>query len=146
MPKIKPTAIKTKMIAPCGMNCAICHGFMREKKKCKGCLHDFKDKPKYCRTCSIKECKKLNLKSSTDRYCYNCDNLPCKRLKSLDNRYKTKYGMSMIENLEHIKKVGIREFVKSERNRWTCSNCGNLLCVHKKECLHCGKERKIQAY
>ena len=29
--------IKTRLIAPCGMNCAVCLGYLREKNKCPGC-------------------------------------------------------------------------------------------------------------
>ena len=31
--------------------------------------------------------------------------------------------MSMIENLENIKELGIRKFVRNERVRWTCPKC-----------------------
>jgi ribosomal protein L37E len=46
--------------------------------------------------------------------------------------------MSMIENLATIKKIGIEEFVKEENKRWSCRQCGELLCVHKPECSCCG--------
>ncbi|MDD5456566.1 MAG: hypothetical protein PHV30_05985 [Candidatus Margulisbacteria bacterium] len=29
--------MKPALIAPCGMNCAICLGYLREKNKCPGC-------------------------------------------------------------------------------------------------------------
>ena len=32
--------------------------------------------------------------------------------------------MSMIENLIHIQKFGISNFLKSEKNKWTCPKCG----------------------
>lgn len=133
--------IKSKLIAPCGMNCAICVGHQREKNKCPGCRGMNKSIPTYCRKCIIKHCpelKKLKL-----QYCSGkCAKYPCKRLKDLDKRYKGKYGMSMIENLESIKTVGIRAFVKNERDRWKCKNCGNMLCVHKDFCLICGKSKE----
>lgn len=44
---------------------------------------------------------------------------PCDRLNHLDERYKTKYGMSMIDNLVHIKKFGVRHFIRNEKERWT---------------------------
>lgn len=54
--------------------------------------------------------------------------------------------MSMIENLSTIKEIGIRKFVKLENHEWICSNCGNILCVHKANCLVCGTKRDIQNY
>ncbi|MBN2747249.1 MAG: hypothetical protein JXR34_11035 [Bacteroidales bacterium] len=67
-----------------------------------------------------------------------CEKYPCKRLKNLDKRYRTKYGMSMLDNLENIKSLGIEKFVELEQERWRCSNCGELLCVHRTSCLKCG--------
>ena len=64
---------------------------------------------------------------------------PCRRLKDLDKRYRTKYHMSMMENLSHIMKWGLDVFVKSEEERWACSHCGEILSVHKKVCIHCGE-------
>ena len=52
--------------------------------------------------------------------------------------------MSMLENLENIKKSGIREFIKNEQERWKCSKCGELLCVHRGLCLKCGEKRNYK--
>jgi lipopolysaccharide biosynthesis regulator YciM len=51
--------------------------------------------------------------------------------------------MSMIENLENIKILGIKLFLKNEKSRWTCSNCGGTICVHKACCSGCGKLNTI---
>lgn len=47
--------------------------------------------------------------------------------------------MSMIENLEYIKNFGIEKFLENEDVRWTCSECGGTICVHKGYCYSCGK-------
>ena len=47
----------------------------------------------------------------------------------------------MIENLENIKKFGIREFLKNEKKRWACPQCGGTICVHRGYCYNCGKPR-----
>jgi uncharacterized OB-fold protein len=47
--------------------------------------------------------------------------------------------MSMFENLEYIRKFGMRKFLKNENSRWTCPQCGNVICVHKGYCTGCGK-------
>jgi len=70
-----------------------------------------------------------------------CEKFPCARLKNLDKRYRTKYKMSMLENLENIKKFEIKKFVKFEQKRWKCPKCGELLCVHRDSCLNCGEKR-----
>jgi uncharacterized OB-fold protein len=48
--------------------------------------------------------------------------------------------MSMIENLENIKILGIRNFAKNEKIRWNCKKCGNILCVHRDLCMKCGEK------
>lgn len=131
-------AIKTALIAPCGMNCAICSSQFRPIKTCGGCNNDNAQKPKYCSTCIIKNCPE-RLKGKF-RFCFQCDTFPCPRLKRLDKRYRTTYRMSMLENLQNIKENGIRKHIDSERIKWTCSKCGQLLCVHKKTCLYCGHQ------
>lgn len=130
---------KTSMIAPCGMNCGICIGHLREKKKCPGCNSTGPGKVPHCSNCSIFNCEYFQ--NSKSKFCYGCKNFPCRRLKNLDKRYRTKYGMSMIENLNSIKIIGIREFVKNESKKWTCTKCSKTICVHRNVCIKCGAER-----
>ncbi len=134
--------LKSSLIAPCGMNCGLCYAFQREKNKCPGCNYDNENKPKYCIGCSIKNCE--SPKNNNSKFCFACQKYPCKRLKELDKRYRTKYGISMIENLYLIKVVGIRKFLKSEKEKWACPNCGNIISVHEKECLDCSTNRVFE--
>lgn len=129
--------ITSKLIAPCGMNCGICMAYLRDKKQCPGCKGPDTNKSKSCVQCIIKNCEIIKEK----KFCFRCDKYPCFKLKNLDKRYRTKYKMSMIENLENIKKLGISEFVKNERIRWACSECGGTICVHKGYCIDCGAIR-----
>lgn len=139
-----PGFIKSSMIAPCGMNCALCLAYHRAKNRCHGCISPGVPKANHCITCSIKNCKELS--ESSSKYCFSCKKYPCSRIRNIDKRYRTKYGMSMIENLNSIKKLGIREFIKFEKQKWTCPKCGNIICVHKGSCLACGKDRIIKKY
>ncbi len=131
----EPDTIRTTLIAPCGMNCRLCIAYVREKNICPGCRGDDSVKSKSCLHCRIKNCE-LIVRGKV-RYCFSCTSFPCQRLKHLDRRYRTKYGMSMLENLQSIRDVGVRRFVKEERAKWTCPGCGELLCVHKPHCLVC---------
>ena len=124
-----------KLIAPCGMNCGICLGYLRDKNKCDGCRGDNEHIPKYCIKCIIRNCELL---AKTDsKFCYDCEKYPCTRLKQLDKRYRTNYNMSMIENLEYIREFGLEKFVCKENERWACKNCGGTICVHRGICLDC---------
>ena len=131
--------MKKELIAPCGMNCGICMAYLREKKKCPGCRVFDKNEPVSIAKCKIKNCKELDRNNL--EFCFKCNKFPCDRMKHLDKRYRTKYHMSMIENLENIKKFGINEFLKNEKIRWTCSKCGGTICVHRGYCYSC-KEQK----
>lgn len=123
------------LIAPCGMNCSLCRGFQRDKKKCPGCRGDESTQPSYCGKCIIKHCDLLSMCPSG--WCYECAKFPCRRLKQLDKRYRTKYNLSMIDNLEKIRDFGIDAFMKKEMEKWSCADCGRLICVHLGYCLQC---------
>lgn len=135
----KTNAIATELIAPCGMNCRLCMAYVREKSVCPGCRRDRDTKSQYCVTCRIKNCERLA--DGNAKYCFGCDSFPCARLKQLDKRYRTKYGMSMIENIKCIRNQGIRHFIRSEKDRRACPACGALICVHRPQCLSCGCKR-----
>lgn len=132
------TKSKVLMIAPCGMNCAICLAFLREKRKCAGCWGSNENKSNSCIQCIIKNCELLA--NTESKFCYECKQYPCLRLKQLDKRYRTKYKMSMIENLEYIKVKGLTNFIEKEHKRWRCERCGGTICVHRGFCLSCGKD------
>ena len=132
---IKNNSIPIALIAACGMNCSLCMAYGRVKNACPGCRGDDSIKSKSCIACHIKNCNKIV--SGKTKYCFGCENFPCARLVHLDKRYRTKYSMSMIENLNTIKSQGIRYFIKNEKNRWECPKCSRLLCVHRSECNYC---------
>ena len=150
--KRSPEVITATMIAPCGMNCGICSGFLREaqeKNVCPGCNGDDVGKPQSCVSCRIKNCPELDgtepagtgAALAEQVFCFTCAKFPCTRMRQLDKRYRTKYGMSMLENLATIRDLGLDEFVARERIRWTCPGCGGVICVHRTECVYCGKPR-----
>lgn len=51
--------------------------------------------------------------------------------------------MSMIENLMYIKKSGVVDFIMQEDKRWSCPECGGIVCVHKGYCHSCGRVKRI---
>ncbi|MBU1379878.1 DUF3795 domain-containing protein [Myxococcota bacterium] len=125
------------MISPCGINCSLCSGHQRKKNTCPGCSFiDRLDESSllYCRTCKIVRCDKRR-----DIYfCNDCRDFPCRRLKDLNKRYTNRYGVNNFENMNFIKLNGIAAFLDKEAQHWTCSECNELLCMHKKRCLSCG--------
>jgi hypothetical protein len=127
--------IRAALIAPFGMNCRLCRVYTRENKAWPGCRGDDGVKAKTCATCRIKNCEKIVQGGAT--YCFSCYSFPCVRLKRLDKLYRARDGMSMVDNLENTRKFGIRHFIATEKVRRTCSECGEIICVHKPQCLSC---------
>ena len=131
--------MEEELIAPCGMNCGICKYYYREKMTCPGCRGPDENKSKYCIECIIKNCDVL--KKNNSEFCFDCSNIPCKRLKNLDKRYRTKYHMSMLENLDYIKENGIELFLDKEKQKWECPKCKGIVTCHGGTCLTCGFEK-----
>jgi hypothetical protein len=121
------------------MDCGLCIGHLREKRPCPGCNGDDAAKPRHCVVCRIRVCGEPE--ASESGFCFECVRFPCARLRQLDRRYRTKYGMSMIENLESMREIGVDGFVTKERERWMCPGCGGVVCVHLQECMYCGHVR-----
>jgi hypothetical protein len=129
-----------ELIAPCGMNCGICKSYLAysrgvpEKKgklsHCPGCFLRNKN-------CYIKRgCKKL--RRNEIKSCYECDNIPCENLDRLDRRYRSRYGMSMVENLKEIRK-GMKAFLENQEKKYACPECGDVVSVHDGKCYTCTK-------
>ena len=133
-----------ELIAPCGMNCGICSGYLAFK-------HDVKSqgvRMPYCIGCRPRDKKCAFLKkrctlllSGQIHYCYECQDFPCQRLQNIDKRYRTFFRMSLIDNLEYIKKDGIRRFLEKEEERWKCLECDAVICCHNGICFNCGLEK-----
>ncbi len=132
----RPRKSSPGLIAPCGMNCSLCRAYGREKNPCPGCRADDSGKTKTRVNCKIKNCEKII--EGGFAHCFDCGSFPCNALKHLDSRYRSKYGMSMIENLSSIKSLGISQFIETEHERWACRQCGEMICVHESACLSCG--------
>ena len=125
------------LIAPCGNNCGICVAFFgytmrgrRRKQPCRGC------RARKTRCAFLKQhCDALAKRRV--HYCFECTEFPCERLTTLDRRYRDKYGMSVIENLKHIQRNGISQFLTDEQDKWKCPTCGGMKCVHTNTCYTC---------
>lgn len=127
--------MRQQMIAPCGMNCETCLAHLREKNICAGCWGTNGYKSNSCINCSIRNCDFLDKTAS--KFCYECTKFPCARLKQLDKRYRAKYAVSLIENLQIISKQGLERFEKMAYETWKCNTCGGTICVHTGYCLKC---------
>jgi hypothetical protein len=127
--------MEKKLIAPCGMNCGLCKFYLQGNEKCPGCRIESTIKPERSLKCSIKNCE--HLAGTESGFCYSCSKYPCTRIKRLDKRYRTKYYMSMLDNLNYIAEHGTESFISFEKKQWTCTYCGGTICVHLGYCMTC---------
>jgi hypothetical protein len=128
------------LIAPCGMNCRICVGYFgytmagkKRKMRCVGCNPSGK-------SCAFlkKYCNKLTKKEVN--YCYECSDFPCIHLEKIDNTYRERYDMSIIENLKFIRDKGLNDFLEQQEEKYRCPECGGVVCVHNNICYNCESE------
>ncbi len=133
-----------KLIAPCGMNCALCSSYLAGKNNvkekglrmpsCDGC------RPRDKKCAFLKKRCPLLLNNKI-KYCYECKEFPCHALKIIDKRYRERYRMSMIDNLNFIREKGINKFLLSEKKKWQCPECGGFICCHNGLCFKCDFEK-----
>jgi rubrerythrin len=64
--------------------------------------------------------------------------MPCKELTKIDELYRVRYGMSMVENQKMMKEKGMEEFLKSQSEKYRCPSCGDIVSVHDGKCYACG--------
>jgi hypothetical protein len=121
------------------MNCAICSRYLSylnnlKRSQCIGC------RPRNQR-CSylFEKCTGINNIASTDNavFCFVCNQYPCKQINRIDDRYRNNYKMSMKDNLDCIKKMGISNFIDEQYKKYSCSKCGGLISIHNRKCFKC---------
>jgi len=131
---------REQLIAPCGLDCALCYRFQRRKDACSGCRGDISDKLKSCLNCKIKNCALI--KNNTVEICSDCDQFPCEAIKNLDKRYRKSYRLSVLDDFKRIKTVGMARYLREQDKKWACTKCGETLCMHKDVCPSCGEPRE----
>lgn len=138
--------VTEELIAPCGMNCAICSRYLAhvnniKRSQCIGC------RPRNARcTYLFAKCTGINHTVKEDAvFCFKCDRYPCMQIRRIDDRYRNNYKMSMIENLELIQQKGISRFIQEQYEKYRCKKCGGLISIHNRKCFHCDTITKLVA-
>ncbi len=101
---------------------------------CKGCRPRGKNCAFLKKRCNL-------LMSGQVQYCHECDEFPCRNLQHIDERYRERYRMSMVENLGYIIENGMEAFLEKEEEKWKCPECGAVICCHNGICYTCGLEK-----
>lgn len=129
-----------QMIAPCGLNCAVCKRALAPEKPCPGCLGESENKPEFCaRLCGIRNCR--TRAGFPDRFCDQCERFPCGDVMEKEIRYANAYPLieCPIGNLAFMRQYGMEALIARETQRWTCPDCGGTIAVQTGVCAACGK-------
>jgi hypothetical protein len=134
--------MKYKLLAPCGMDCSACSfylAYLNGIPKQRGSIsHCIGCRPRNKQCAYLKGQCELLPQNKID-FCFQCGKYPCDRLKRFDQRYRRRYGVSPIQNLEEIRRKGPAAFVREQQKKNSCSNCGRTISVHNKKCFSCDK-------
>ena len=128
-----------ELIAPCGMNCAVCSKYLAFVNNWKGSR---------CSSCRVRgqrctylfaKCSGINnnIVTINTEFCFECEQYPCKEIKRMDKRYRDNYSVSTKDNLDNIKEQGIDKFREEQYKKHSCTKCGELISVHNRKCFKC---------
>jgi hypothetical protein len=136
--------ISEELIAPCGMNCALCSRYQSyvnhlKRSQCAGC----RPRNEKC-TYLFAKCTGINNTAKGNApFCFECSQYPCKQINRINDRYRKNYKMSMIDNLEYIQEKGISKFINEQYKTYRCSQCGGLISIHNRKCFKCEPITKL---
>jgi hypothetical protein len=138
--------MKKIMLAPCGMNCAVCSKYLAlanglKMSQCSGC----RPGNKHC-SYLFEKCGGVNANrpGTTDApFCFECELYPCKEIKRMDTRYRKNYRMSTIENLETIRESGLESLIRIQIEKYSCDRCDQLISTHNNKCFQCDTITKL---
>jgi hypothetical protein len=140
-----------KLAAVCGLYCEACTLFIatkddparlkgwavrfqvsEEAAKCYGCRSD-KRSP-YCEKCKLFTCA---AERGID-FCIECADYPCIDLKQFQS--ERPHRIELWDNLERIKAIGYKQWLKEIRENYTCPQCQTINSAYDLKCRKCGEE------
>ena len=140
-----------KLAAVCGLYCEACSWFIattedperlkrmaaqlhfsEEESKCYGCRSD--KRLSYCEKCKMFACA---AQRGVD-FCSECEEYPCDVLKQFQSAMP--HRIEFWDNLERIKSVGYKQWLKEIRENYACPQCGIINSTYDLKCRKCGEE------
>lgn len=123
---------KYNLIGCCGISCGLCPRFQsRAKSRCLGCGPDG-----HCSYCSIFRCCVMK---RNDESCADCSEFPCEKFDKWFDADSFVTHQKCRPNIQKIKKVGIKEFLKEQEERknlleiilekYNPGRCASLYCL-----------------
>ena len=139
-----------KFAAVCGLYCEACSWFIStaedherlkklakqrnwsvEDSQCYGCRSD--KRLLYCEECRMFACA---AERGID-FCSECGEYPCSDLKQFQSAMP--HRIELWINLNRIKSVGYKQWLKEIRGNYTCPQCQTLNSTYDLKCRKCGE-------
>jgi hypothetical protein len=139
-----------KYAAVCGLYCEACSWFIataedperlkrnagrmhfsEEESKCFGCRSE--KRLVYCEKCKMSSCA---AERGID-FCSECEEYPCDGLKQFQSLMP--HRIELWENLDRIKAVGYKQWLKEIRENYTCPRCQTINSAYDQKCRKCGE-------
>ncbi len=127
--------IPDNLLAPCGINCMLCHHHCESTDPCQGCRGG-KGHSKHCRECDILMC----VGEKGFQFCIECGEFPCTRLTEFNEMYINRYGHEFLTNALYMKENGKQKLIEMLTAEWSCPDCGGVVCIHDDLCSECHKK------
>lgn len=146
-----PEEFNKKLAAVCGLYCEACSWFIAtneepemlkrlasqphysdEESKCYGCRSD-KRLP-YCEKCKMFACA---TEQGID-FCSQCEEYPCDDLIQFQSAMP--HRIELWINLERIKAIGYKQWLKEIRGNYTCLRCQTINSAYDLKCRNCGED------
>jgi hypothetical protein len=143
-------ALDKKFAAVCGLYCEACSWFIataedperlkrnaarmhfsEEKSKCYGCRS--RKRLIYCEKCKMSSCA---AERGID-FCSECEEYPCADLKQFQSLMP--HRIELWENLDRIKAVGYKQWLREIRENYTCPRCRTINSAYDLKCRKCGE-------
>lgn len=135
-----PKNIAHELLAPCGIDCMLCHHHCESEDPCGGCRGG-KGKSQHCKNCELMLCAGKR----GCEFCAECDEFPCDKLRGFNDFYIMRYGHEFLPNAILMKEQGERTMTEKLLKNWSCPDCGGVICIHDDTCSECGKKYKFTA-
>lgn len=140
-----------RIAAVCGLYCEACSWFIattedperlkrlaaqlnwsEEESKCYGCRSD--NRLPYCEKCKMFACA---AERGID-FCSECEEYPCDVLKQFQSAMP--HRIELCINLDRIKSVGYRQWLKEVRGEYVCPRCQTVNSTYDLKCRKCGED------
>ncbi|MRR18183.1 MAG: DUF3795 domain-containing protein [Deltaproteobacteria bacterium] len=117
-------------------------GVPKEDLSCGGC----KSGTVYagCSTCNIRRCAR----EKDLEHCIDCAQYPCKIYSSWQSaaKFLVPHSRDAVPSLETIRRDGVASWLRAQRKRWSCPDCGAPFSWYAPTCYTCGRSLASAAY